>query len=252
VETRRTTRMPPGEPPGDPGEKYVRRTASPSPFEYATRYRTDTRIDDRVALYDPVSAGKLALIVGAIALVAVVVIGLGQAGKESPGPPKATTVSAAEMSRRLAGAPPKLGALHRQANQILPGSRKALAARMKELRGHPVVLNVWAAWCGPCRAEMPVMQQVSLSYGKQVAFLGVDLKDNRESATGFLRRIPVSYPSYEDPNGRFFSSQGLQGVPSTLFYDRRGRQTFVHQGPYFQPSDLERDIRRYALGAAAS
>jgi thiol-disulfide isomerase/thioredoxin len=199
-----------------------------------------------------VSAGKLAFIVAAIALVAVVAVGVGQATRDSSAPPEATTVSSEEISERLAGAPPKLAALHREANQILPGERKSLTARLEELRGHPVVVNVWAAWCGPCRAEMPVLQQVSLAYGKQVAFLGVDLRDNRASAIGFLRKIPVTYPSYEDPSGKFFNAQGLQGVPSTLFYDSRGRQTFVHQGPYFERADLESDIRRYALGRPAS
>jgi cytochrome c biogenesis protein CcmG/thiol:disulfide interchange protein DsbE len=228
------------------------RNRLPLALECVTRYRTDTRIDCRVALFAPVSAGRLAIIVAAIALVAVVAIGVGQAARDSGAPPKASTVSAADMSKRLAGAPPELAALHREANQILPGERKALTARLAALRGHPVVVNVWAAWCGPCRAEMPVLQQVSLAYGKRVAFLGVDLRDNRASAIGFLRKIPVTYPSYEDPSGKFFNAQGLQGVPSTLFYDRRGKQAFVHQGPYFERTDLEADIRRYALGQTAS
>jgi cytochrome c biogenesis protein CcmG/thiol:disulfide interchange protein DsbE len=196
-----------------------------------------------------VSAGRLVLVVGAIALVAVVVLGLSQAADESAGPPKTTSApSAQQIAQRLDGAPPKLAELHRQANQILPGARKGLRARLAELRGeHPAVVNIWAAWCGPCRAEMPVMQQVSLELGKEVAFLGVDLRDNREAATRFLRRIPVAYPSYDDPSGQVYNAEGLVGVPSTLFYDRRGKQTFVHQGPYFEKADLVRDIRQYAL-----
>jgi thiol-disulfide isomerase/thioredoxin len=196
-----------------------------------------------------VSAGRLVLVVGAIALVVVVVLGLSQAADESPAPPKtAAALSAQQIQQRLEGAPPKLAALHRQANEILPGARKGLRARLAELRGeHPAVVNIWAAWCGPCRAEMPVMQQVSLDFGKQVAFLGVDLKDNREAAQTFLRKIPVPYPSYDDPSGQVYNAEGLVGVPSTLFYDRRGKQTFVHQGPYFEKADLVEDIRQYAL-----
>jgi cytochrome c biogenesis protein CcmG/thiol:disulfide interchange protein DsbE len=196
-----------------------------------------------------VSAGRLVLVVGAIALVAVVAIGLAEAGKETSAPPKPdTALSADEIRERLAGAPPKLTALHEQANAILPGGRRALRARLSDLRGeHPAVVNIWAAWCGPCRAEMPVMQRVALQFGKQVAFLGVDLRDNREAATRFLSTIPVPYPSYDDPQGQVYNAEGLVGVPSTLFYDRRGRQTFVHQGPYFEEADLVADIRRYAL-----
>jgi cytochrome c biogenesis protein CcmG/thiol:disulfide interchange protein DsbE len=195
----------------------------------------------------PVSAGRLALGLGAIALVAVIILGVLQASKDSSAPPAATTLSAAEISQRLDGAPPPLAALHRQANQILPGARKGLNKRLAALRGHPAVVNIWAAWCGPCRAEMPVMQRVSLDMGTQVAFVGVDLKDNREAARTFLRKIPVTYPSYDDPSGQVYNAEKLVGVPSTLFFDRRGKQTFVHQGPYFARADLVDDIRRYAL-----
>ena len=193
------------------------------------------------------SAGKLALGLGAIAVVVVVVLGLSRASKETSAPPKATTLGAGEIARRLGGAPPELAALHRQANQILPGARKALRARLARLRGHPAVVNIWAAWCGPCRAEMPVMQRVSLDMGKQVAFVGVDLRDNREAAASFLRKIPVTYPSYDDPSGQVYNAEHLVGVPSTLFYDRRGKQTFVHQGPYFERAELVDHIRQYAL-----
>ena len=93
-----------------------------------------------------------------------------------------------------------------------------------------------------------MLQRISLHMGKQVAFVGVDLRDNRESAARLLAKFPLPYPSYEDPDGEVYNAQRLQGVPSTLFYDRRGRQTFVHQGPYFEAADLEADIRRYAMG----
>jgi cytochrome c biogenesis protein CcmG/thiol:disulfide interchange protein DsbE len=195
----------------------------------------------------PVSAGRIALLVGGIALVAVLALGISQAAKESKPPPPAATLSATEISQRLEGAPPPLAALHRQANQILPGARKGLRTRLAALRGHPAVVNIWAAWCGPCRAEMPVMQRVSLDMGKQVAFVGVDMKDNREAAATFLRKIPVTYPSYDDPSGEVYNAARLVGVPSTLFYDSSGKQTFVHQGPYFQRADLVDDIRKYAL-----
>jgi cytochrome c biogenesis protein CcmG, thiol:disulfide interchange protein DsbE len=195
----------------------------------------------------PVSAGRLALGLGGIALVVVLVLGISQASKDTKAPPKATALSAQEISQRLAGAPPELAALHRQANQILPGARKGLNGRLAQLKGHPAVVNIWAAWCGPCRAEMPVMQRVSLDMGKQVAFVGVDLKDNREAATTFLKKTPVTYPSYDDPSGQVYNAEKLVGVPSTLFFDKDGKQTFVHQGPYFQRADLVDDIRKYAL-----
>ena len=137
----------------------------------------------------PVSAGKVAIGVGALALIVVVVLGVSQAAKHTATPPKPTALTPAEIQQRLDGAPPALASLHRQANEILPGARKGLRTRLAALKGHPAVVNIWAAWCGPCRAEMPVMQRVSLDMGKQVAFVGVDLKDNREAATTFLSTV---------------------------------------------------------------
>jgi cytochrome c biogenesis protein CcmG/thiol:disulfide interchange protein DsbE len=187
----------------------------------------------------------------AVALAAVVVIGLSQAEESSSPPaPKERVLDQAAVRAKLAGAPPELARLHRQANRFLPGEgREALRRELQRLRGRPVVVNIWAAWCGPCREELPVFQDVSVDYGKRVAFLGVDLKDEREAAQRLLRRFPVSYPSVEDPDGRLFQDLGLQGVPSTLFYDARGGEpAFVHQGPYYKRADLEADLRRYALG----
>ena len=188
----------------------------------------------------------------AVALTAVVVIGLSQAQEgSSPPAPKERRLDQAAVRAKLAGAPPELARLHRQANGFLPGEGEGLRRELRRLRGRPVVVNIWAAWCGPCREELPVFQDVSVDYGTRVAFLGVDLRDERAAAQRLLRRFPVSYPSVEDPDGRLFQDLGLQGVPSTLFYDARGgAPAFVHQGPYYERADLEADLRRYALGSS--
>jgi cytochrome c biogenesis protein CcmG, thiol:disulfide interchange protein DsbE len=190
---------------------------------------------------------RLLLPLSAIAVVVALVVGLSQAGSQrGSGPPKPRKPSAAEVRRAFAGSPPPLRAVHQQANDILSGGRPALDARIRDLRGHPVVVNVWAAWCGPCRVELPVFQQAALSRGSRVAFLGVDLKDNRGSARRLLGQVPLTYPSYDDPDGRIAQRYRLIGTPSTIFYDARGRQSYVHQGPYERVADLERDIDRYA------
>ncbi len=187
-------------------------------------------------------------ILGAIALAAVLVVGLNQAPEsKAPSQPKARTISAQELHTKLDGAPPALAALHGQANDLLPGARKALQARVRALRGHPVVINVWAAWCVPCRIELPVIQQASLDYGKRVAFVGVDLRDNRGAAAKLLRDIPLTYPSYEDPDGKVANGYRLVGTPSTIFYDAAGKQTYIHQGQYLDRAQLDDDIKRYAV-----
>jgi cytochrome c biogenesis protein CcmG, thiol:disulfide interchange protein DsbE len=183
----------------------------------------------------------------AAALLAALVIGLSQAGGDrGSGPPKPLRLTEAGIRERLAGSPPALAALHARANGFIPGARKALERELRSVRGHPAVVNVWAAWCGPCRDELPVFQTVSLSRGTKVAFLGVDIKDNRESAVRLLRQIPLAYPSVDDPDGQVYNAYGLLGTPSTAFYDAAGRRTYLHQGPYESVAALDRDIDRYA------
>jgi thiol-disulfide isomerase/thioredoxin len=187
-------------------------------------------------------------ILGAVVLAAVVAYGIGQAPEsKTPKPPAVSKISAQELHAKLDGAPPVLAAVHREANDILPGAHTALVARVKALRGHPVVVNVWAAWCGPCRVELPDMQRASLDWGKRVAFLGVDLTDNRGDAQKLLRQIPLTYPSYDDPDGKVAKAYHLLGPPSTIYYDAAGKQTYVHQGQYANRAQLDADIKRYAL-----
>ncbi|MEA2349579.1 MAG: cytochrome c biosis protein CcmG, thiol:disulfide interchange protein DsbE [Thermoleophilaceae bacterium] len=162
------------------------------------------------------------------------------------GPPSAAP-RAADAARSLAGSAPSLAALHREANRLLGGGAAAFRARLRTLRGHPVVVNKWASWCGPCRAEFPFFQRLSAELGRGVAFVGVNSNDNDSAARGFLRRYPVSYPSYSDPDqkvAKVFAA--TLAFPSTAFYDAAGKLSYVHQGGYATEAKLREDIRRYA------
>ncbi len=153
-----------------------------------------------------------------------------------------------DYAEALAGAPAPLTALHRQANRLLPGGVDAYEKRIAALRGYPVVVNVWASWCGPCRFEFPTLQRLSARYGKRVAFLGVDSQDSDDAAATFLSEEPVPYPSYTDPDKKIAKSLGADlGLPDTAFYDEGGRLLYLKQGPYSDRAELEADIRRWAL-----
>jgi thiol-disulfide isomerase/thioredoxin len=187
---------------------------------------------------------RLLAVLAAVTVAAVVVIGLTQAGgKEAP---RAAPFDLRQAQRQLAGAPPQLAALYRQANALLPGGRRAFHARLAALRGHPVVINKWASWCGPCQVEFPVFQRVAASHGKRIAFVGIDGTDKRPAARAFLRRHPLPYPSYEDPGEAISRSiQAPANYPITVFRDARGKTVFIHQGLYRSDADLRRDIGRY-------
>ena len=153
-----------------------------------------------------------------------------------------------DYARALAGAPRPLTALYSESNRLLHGGVNAYERRIAALRGYPLVVNVWASWCGPCRFEFPLFQRLAAEYGKRVAFLGVNSQDSDDAARTFLGEAPVPYPSYTDPNKGIAESLGAGlGLPDTAFYDRRGKLVHLKQGPYDNRAELAADISRYAL-----
>lgn len=190
------------------------------------------------------------LFVAVVAAGVAIGVGLKQASESEPTTlaSRAIHPSAAEVDAALGGAPAPIAALHDRAGQILPGGTKRLRAELAALRGHPVVVNAWASWCGPCNVEAPVFQRVALKRGRSVAFLGLNAKDNRAAAHRFLRRYPMTYPSVEDPKGSAYESLKAGYLPSTVFIDAAGKVRIVHSGQYTKDADLEADIDRYAVG----
>jgi cytochrome c biogenesis protein CcmG/thiol:disulfide interchange protein DsbE len=183
------------------------------------------------------------MLLGAVALAVVLVIGLTQAGGKDQGPGDTGSFDLEAAKRDLAGSPAPLAALHEQSNELLTGGTDAFEARLRELRGHPVVINKWASWCGPCRAELPILQDVATERGKEIAFVGVNARDKRPAAERFTARYPVPYPSYEDPDEAIARAlKAPSNFPVTLFVDADGKTVFTHQGGYRTAADLQADI----------
>jgi cytochrome c biogenesis protein CcmG, thiol:disulfide interchange protein DsbE len=184
------------------------------------------------------------LLLGTVALVAVVVIGLAQAGGGEK-PQETARFDLEQAKRQLAGAPPPLAALHEQSNALLDGGAKAFDARLEELDGIPLVINKWASWCSPCRAEFPIFQRVATERGKEIAFLGVNSADKRPPAEEFLAERPLPYPSYEDPDEDIARElEAAKWFPVTIFLDADGGK-FIKAGEYRSRAELEADIDRY-------
>jgi len=159
-----------------------------------------------------------------------------------PAPPR--SAAAAAGRRRLAGSPARLAALHAQAGELIGGAQ-ALRARLRALRGYPVVLNVWASWCTPCQAEFPLFASASARYGRQTAFLGADVEDSPANARAFLADHRVSYPSYESLTSVLRALAPVSDVPMTVFVDPAGQTVHVHIGQYGSQAELDRDIEGY-------
>lgn len=148
----------------------------------------------------------------------------------------------------LSDSPPPLDAIYSQGNDLLAGGTDAFDSRMSELEGFPAVVNVWASWCGPCRAEFPHFQQVSVDMGSEVAFLGVNSQDSESAAATFLESSPLPYPSFSDPDKQITEQlEAGQGLPATAFFNAAGERTFTKLGPYRDQAELVADVNRYAL-----
>ena len=139
------------------------------------------------------------MLLAAVALVVVLVIGLTQAGGSDTADQEGGGFDLAQAQRDLKGAPAPLASLHEQSNELLEGGPEAFDARLAELRGHPVVINKWASWCGPCRAEFPIFQRVATERGKEIAFVGVNARDKRPAAERFARAVPGALPVLRRP-----------------------------------------------------
>jgi len=189
-------------------------------------------------------------VLGVVILTGVLVAGLLQAGDNGKDPVAAgAPFDLADAKRELAGAPAPLAALHAQSAELLGGGVPAFEKRLAELKGHPVVINKWASWCNPCRAEFPAFQQLATERGREIAFLGLNAGDSTDPARNFLAEYPVPFPSYEDPDEEIARKiKAPANYPITLFLDARGKTAFIHQGGYTSKEQLAADVDGY-LGA---
>lgn len=104
----------------------------------------------------------------------------------------------------------------------LPCLTDGPAVNPARLGGRPVVVNLWATWCEPCREEMPMLQAAHKRYGARVQFLGVNTKDQPEWAAEFLQEVKATYPQVVDSDGTLLSSLRSPGLPVTVVVDAEG------------------------------
>jgi peroxiredoxin len=99
------------------------------------------------------------------------------------------------------------------------------------LRGQVVMINFWASWCGPCRKEMPFLDQLYQRYrGLGFVMLGVNVEQDSAAAEGWLKDTPVTFPILFDRRNEVSKRYDVTAMPSTVIVDRQGRLRYVHYG----------------------
>jgi cytochrome c biogenesis protein CcmG/thiol:disulfide interchange protein DsbE len=96
--------------------------------------------------------------------------------------------------------------------------------------GRPAVVNVWASWCGPCRAEAPLLTEAHAEYGDEVLFVGVDVQDSQPSAKEFIETYGLDFQHFFDADKAVPAAFGGFGVPITYFMSADGEILETHTG----------------------
>jgi peroxiredoxin len=110
-------------------------------------------------------------------------------------------------------------------------SRSGENIKLSELRGDVVMINFWASWCGPCRKEMPLLDDLQVQY-KDYGFtlLGVNVDEDRDAALKLLEHVPVDFTILFDPESRISELYNVDAMPSTFLVDRDGKLRYLHRG----------------------
>lgn len=104
---------------------------------------------------------------------------------------------------------------------------------LQDLRGRPMIVNIWATWCAPCVAELPSLNTLSRDYKGRLKVVAISVDQNAQTAQAFLDKIKAgSLPLYHDKTWAIASEQGLgaRGIPLTVIYNASGREIARVQG----------------------
>lgn len=110
-------------------------------------------------------------------------------------------------------------------------SRGGDTVTLEKLKGQVVMINFWASWCGPCRTEMPLLDQMYKRYSSLgFTLLGVNVESDTKDAEKLLQQVPVSFPVLFDKENKVSKLYEVNAMPSTVFIDRKGNVRYLHRG----------------------
>ena len=105
--------------------------------------------------------------------------------------------------------------------------------RLSDFKGQPVILNFWATWCGPCRAEFPEFQEAAVDNADSLVIIGINntAADQADQVPGFLEEFGITFPIVLDEDGETVKTYRVLGLPTTVFIDSDGIVNEVFTGP---------------------
>jgi peroxiredoxin len=122
------------------------------------------------------------------------------------------------------------------APQFTLGARGGSNISLAQYKGQVVMLNFWASWCGPCRQEMPLLENIYKKYNKMgFTLIGVNVEPDSKAADEWLKQTPVSFPVLYDKESQVSKLYDVSGMPSTVIIDRKGNVRVLHRG--YKPGD---------------
>ncbi len=141
----------------------------------------------------------------------------------------ALVAGAAGAERAGAGSAQRVASPGRPAPAFIVERLNGTELLSRSLLGRPLLINVFAAWCGTCRIEEPLLIEAYAKYRTRVTFLGIDEQEGVARATAFARDLHVPYPIALDA-GQFAASYDTSKIPATILIDGRGIVRAVHRG----------------------
>jgi thiol-disulfide isomerase/thioredoxin len=170
----------------------------------------------------------------------------GGAAQPSPAESDDTAIPFSECPVKLDGqtAPPPPANAKMVPDLTLPCFGGDTQVALRDL-AKPAVVNLWASWCGPCRQELPAINEVFQAAGDRLAFVGVVTEDTKPAAASLAEDLEITFPATFDPGGKLHKALGTNALPITLFVTASGELAYTYIGPALTTAKLQELIKTY-------
>ncbi|MHB8508028.1 MAG: TlpA family protein disulfide reductase [Candidatus Dormibacteria bacterium] len=140
-------------------------------------------------------------------------------------------LSGCSLQQQLTGSSQNLATVGQSAPAWVGTDLDGKTISLSDFKGHPVLLNFWASWCGPCRAEQPGLDQIAKDFApKGLRVIGVDIRDNLDQAKIYRDEFKMPYPSVFDQAAHLAYAYRVDFPPSSVFIDSNGVIAFKVAG----------------------